>query len=99
MGKRLIFSCKFHRRLINPSRNHSFIDTSRFCYPAVTIARLLSPHLTLGGYMKNRSQTKLSAHQAGETFQEVFSRNIARRSFLKGALIFVPLILAGPGAL
>ena len=49
--------------------------------------------------MKNRPQTKLSAHQAGETFQEVLSRNIARRSFLKGALISAPLILAGPGAL
>ena len=49
--------------------------------------------------MKNRPQTKLSAHQAGETFQEVLSRNIARRSFLKGALISAPLLLAGPVAL
>ena len=49
--------------------------------------------------MRNRSHSKLSAHQAGETFQEVLSRNIARRSFLKGALISAPLILAGPGAL
>ena len=49
--------------------------------------------------MKNRSQSKLSAHKAGETFQEVLSRNIARRSFLKGALITAPLLLAGPGAL
>src|SRR5918995_537615 len=49
--------------------------------------------------MRNRSHSKLSAHQTGETFQEVLSRNIARRSFLKGALISAPLILAGPGAL
>lgn len=49
--------------------------------------------------MKNRPQTKLSAHQAGETFREVLSRNIARRSFLKGALISTPLLLVGPVAL
>ena len=49
--------------------------------------------------MKYRSQTKFSSHQAAETFQEVLIRNIARRSFLKGALISAPLILAGPGAL
>ena len=49
--------------------------------------------------MKTRSHSKASDHQSGETFQEVLSRNIARRSFLKGALISAPLILAGPGAL
>ena len=49
--------------------------------------------------MNTRSHSNVSAHQAGETFQEVLSRNIARRSFLKGALISAPLILAGPGVL
>ena len=49
--------------------------------------------------MKTRSHSKASDHQSGEIFQEVLSRNIARRSFLKGALISAPLILAGPGAL
>ena len=49
--------------------------------------------------MKNRLGSNLSAHQAGETFQEVLSRNIARRSFLKGALITAPLLIAGPGVL
>lgn len=35
----------------------------------------------------------------GETFEEVLSRRIARRSFLKGALVTAPLLLVGPSLL
>ena len=36
---------------------------------------------------------------AGETFEDIVYRRMARRSFLKGALLTAPLLIAGPGML
>jgi uncharacterized protein len=47
--------------------------------------------------MKFKTQHPLQ--DTGDTFQDVVTRRMARRSFLKGALLTAPLIIAGPGAL
>jgi secreted PhoX family phosphatase len=49
--------------------------------------------------MKN-SQDRIAKQVAtSDTFQEVLGRRIARRSFLKGALLTAPLLIVGPGNL
>ena len=49
--------------------------------------------------MKFRPQSKLPEDQPGDSFQDVLSRCIARRSFLKGALLTAPLLIAAPVAI
>ena len=48
--------------------------------------------------MKFKTQHPLQ-EGTGDTFQDVVTRRMARRSFLKGALLTAPLIIAGPSAL
>jgi len=43
--------------------------------------------------MKFKTQHPLQ--DTGDTFQDVVTRRMARRSFLKGALLTAPLIIAG----
>ena len=49
--------------------------------------------------MTYRTSAEAPDVSGGETFQEVLERRMARRSFLKSALIAAPLVIAGPDAL
>ena len=49
--------------------------------------------------MKNRSRPQEVDDRSKNTFQEVLSSRVARRSFLKGALLTAPVLVLGPAML
>lgn len=49
--------------------------------------------------MKNDGNERNPQEVSGNTFQDVLARRIARRTFLKGALLTAPLLVAAPAAL
>jgi secreted PhoX family phosphatase len=49
--------------------------------------------------MKKETEREHEDADATDTFEEVLSRRLGRRSFLKGALLTAPLVIVGPAAL
>jgi hypothetical protein len=82
-----------------PERKLAITETSSWRYLSEILPAHKGANFSSGGFMRFHTTTSSAEVSAAETFQEVLERRIARRSFLKGALITAPLVIGGPAAL